>query len=125
LQCNARVLPAGLHLLLVEDVPLIALDGERMLLALGAARVTWVRAADQALQALEAEDFDAAILDLRLGEDTSVPLARRLGELGIPYGFLTGYSGGDLPPEFQDRPIVTKPFTLHELSLLLRRLVGA
>ena len=116
-------LPPGLSILLVEDEPLIAMDGEAIVLSLGAARVTTARSVTDALQAIDGHTFHAAILDLQLGTETSVPLAERLQDLGVPFGFLTGYSGDAIPDPFKDRPVAAKPFTRNGLSKLLHALV--
>jgi len=117
-------LPPGLHVLLVEDEPLIAIDGEAMLLTLGADSVVTAHSVSQALQAVDGQSFHAAILDLRLGNDTSLVLAARLQELGVPFGFLTGYAGDVLPEHLKDCPIVRKPFAVDDLSRLLRTLLA-
>ena len=117
-------LPPGLSILLVEDEPLIAMDGEAILLSLGAAHVAIARSVAYALHAIDGQTFHAAILDLRLGAETSVPLAVRLQELGVPFGFLTGYSGDAIPDPFKDRPVAAKPFAPDGLSKLLQALVA-
>lgn len=121
---SETALPAGPRVLLVEDEPLIAMDGLAILLARGAAHVAWARNVDEALRAIAAEAFQAVILDLRLGEETSLPLALRLGEMGVPYGFLTGYRDDDIPEPFRGRPMLPKPFTAEQLSRLLHQLIA-
>ena len=44
-----------------------------------------------ALRLIEASQPDRALLDVNLGSETSISVARRLAELGIPYAFATGY----------------------------------
>jgi len=117
------LLPAGLRVLLVEDEPLIALDGEHILRSTGVDEVVWVRNLADGIQSVDAKQFHAALLDLRLGTDSSIPLAQRLAALNVPFGFLTGFHGDAIPSEYKDRPIVPKPFTPQQLSNLLLRLV--
>ena len=45
--------------------------------------------------ALADGDFDAAILDVSLGADTSFALADRLMARGVPFAFATGYVADD------------------------------
>ena len=123
LQNEAKVLPPGLRVLLVEDEPLIAIDGEDILRAMGVSEVMWVRTVADGLQALAGQPFHAACLDLRLGQESSLPLAQRLASLNVPFGFLTGFQDDAIPQEFKDRPIVPKPFTPQQLGDLLRSLV--
>ena len=124
MQSDVNPFPPGLRVLLVEDEPLIAMDGEAALLALGVGEVILARNVGEGLRALELGNVHAAMLDLRLGEESGIAIARRLHELGIPFGFLTGYRGDAIPDEFKDRPILSKPFAGRQLRELLLRLTG-
>jgi CheY-like chemotaxis protein len=114
----------GVRVLLAEDEPLIALDAESTLQAIGVGEIIWVRTATDGLNALAACKFDAAFLDLRLGNDSSLPLARALSAERVPFGFLTGYQGDAVPAEFKAVPMVAKPFTPAQLADLLQSLLG-
>lgn len=114
-------LPAGLRVLLAEDEPLIAMDGEAVLQSMGVQLVVLARSVNEGLNAIATSALDAAFLDLRLGADTSVPLAERLADAGVPFAFLTGYQGDAIPITFKDRPVVAKPFTP---DLLLQALLA-
>jgi CheY-like chemotaxis protein len=124
-QSPVQQLPAGLRVLLAEDEPLIAMDGEAVLQALGVQQVVPARSLSDGLKAVDAAPLDAALLDLRLGADNSLPLAERLAALGVPFAFLTGYQGDAIPLTFKDRPVVAKPFTsdtlLHALLTIVRK----
>lgn len=115
--------PPGMRVLLVEDEPLIALDTEDVLRQLGVHEVVWARNLADGLAAIDAGRFDAAILDVRLGAETSDAIARRLAALNVPFGFLTGFQDSGIPVEFQGRPLVPKPFTHAQLGELLRLLI--
>lgn len=125
MQGNSLPLPPGLRVLVVEDEVLIALDCEAMLVALGVAEVRRVRSVADGLSLLDAEGFDAAILDVRLGSEDSMPLADRLAELGIPFGFLTGFVDDAIPPEHRHRPVMPKPFHAGEVETLMRSLLSS
>lgn len=62
------------------------------------------------------EPVDAAILDIRLGNETSFPIADSLRRAAIPFLFLTGHSRVDLPPRFADARVYRKPG--HAVTLL-------
>lgn len=124
LKTEDRRLPAGTRVLLAEDEPLIAIDGEAILLSLGVSVVVWVRTLPDGMNVLDTAQFHAALLDLCLGQDLSTPLAARLAALNVPFGFLTGFGGDAIPVEFKDAPVLTKPFTPEQLAGLLRSLVG-
>jgi CheY-like chemotaxis protein len=124
LSIDATSPPTGLRVLLVEDEPLIALDGEQILRSMGVDEIVWVRSVAEGMQRLDTHKFDVAFLDLRLGMESSIPLARRLADLNVPFGFITGFHDDAIPPEFKNRPIVPKPFMPRQLSDLLLQLVG-
>ena len=107
--------------LLVEDNMLIALDGEDMLTELGAERVETASTAKAALSYLETATPTFALLDLNLGDGTSIPVAERLRALGVPFIFATGYgSDSRLPPELDGASIVAKPYTAQMISRALK-----
>jgi DNA-binding response OmpR family regulator len=124
MQGNEPTFRQGLRVLLVEDEILIALDCEALLLALGVSEVRRVRNVAEGLGALDAETFDAAILDVRLGSEDSMPLARRLDELGVPFGFVSGLADDAIPAELRRRPQMPKPFNLEEVQKLLSAVLG-
>lgn len=106
--------------LIVEDDAIIALDFEQTVTEFG---VTSVRIASNVAQALamiaeRAPGF--ALLDIGLFEEKSFVVAKRLAVLKIPFAFVTGYSGDRaLPPEYSDRPRLSKPFSRDELFAIL------
>ena len=81
----------GKTVLLVEDSMIIALDAEDALKELGAARVETAANVARALAVLDKGGIDCALLDVNLGGETSLPVARRLQAEGIPFAFATGY----------------------------------
>src|SRR5262245_16361811 len=101
------------------------MDGEAVLRGMGVQLVVLARSVSEGLNAIASSALDAAFLDLRLGADTSVPLAERLTQSGVPFAFLTGYQGDAIPPLFKDRPVVAKPFTpdlmLQALLAMVRK----
>jgi CheY-like chemotaxis protein len=115
---------AGKRVLVVEDEFLITLDIERVLESVGITAIVTVGRNRDALGALQGERFDFAILDYRLDGDTSTPVAIRLGELDVPYIFLTGASALMVPAHFRAVPIVTKPFEAETLLGAIRKAIG-
>ena len=76
--------------LLVEDEPLIALDVERDLRTAGA-RVIAAGYLDAALSMTEHPDLSGAVVDLRLGADSAMPICQRLADRKLPFVVHTGY----------------------------------
>lgn len=123
LQSDAK-LPPGIRLLLVEDEPLIAIDTQDTLRAFGVDEVIWARNMAEAEAAIDQDAFHVALLDLRLGSNSSVPIAQRLTACNIPFGFITGFQDSSVPAEMKSRPILTKPFGQEQLRALLLLLVA-
>ncbi len=123
-QAGASLPPRAAHeailgatrLLLVEDQMLIAMDVEAMLAERGLEAVSTANSAEEALRLLRAGRPDAAILDVNLGQSTSLPVAEELRRLGVPFVFATGYGDGNMiPPEFAGVPLVRKPYDIDAL----------
>ena len=66
------------------------MDTEECLLQLGAGTVTVQGTVDGALQALAQEHFDFALLDHKLGSESSERVAEDLRARGIPFWLATG-----------------------------------
>jgi CheY-like chemotaxis protein len=106
----------GLRILVLEDEFLIAMDVEQLCRDHGAADVTIVRELGEIDgQALSAH-FDAAVVDLMLGDVSTLDFAARLRSEGIPFVFASGYSDpGEIKDEFPDILLVTKPYAGDDL----------
>ncbi|WP_342148041.1 HWE histidine kinase domain-containing protein [Methylorubrum sp. SB2] len=102
--------------LVVEDNMIIALEAEEVLTALGATAVDLAGTVREALRLIEAAPPDRAILDVNLGSETSVGVARRLTERGIPFAFATGYGESfRIPPDLGAVPVIRKPYDAEAL----------
>lgn len=111
--------------LLVEDSLIIAMDAEDILARLGAARVVTAASIGQAQREIEQDAFEAAVLDVNLGNETSISVADALRAKGVPYIFATGYGEQlRLPPDHEGAPVIQKPYThtslAHALGLAVR-----
>ena len=109
--------------LVVEDNLIIALDAEDMLVQLGA-DVRTANTVRQALQALDELTPTFALLDVNLGgAETSLPIARKLQELKVPFVFATGYGEAfSLPADLKGAPVVRKPYYLETLQAVIAEL---
>ena len=100
-----------LRVLLLEDEVLIAMDLQAMLEDGGHTVIGPVETVPDALSRLDADNPEAAVLDLHLGDASSVEVAQALAARGIPFLFATGAAGrANLPEGFADRPVLVKPF---------------
>lgn len=107
--------------IIVEDEALIAMHLQELLEAMGLTVVAMFRNAEVALAGLSAAAPDVAVLDVNLGSNqTSLPVAQRLAEAGVPFVFVTGYGGAAVKDQYPDVAVLTKPVDEAEL----RRVVG-
>jgi DNA-binding response OmpR family regulator len=110
------------RILVVEDEALIAFEIEDAIKHAGGVVVGPFATVAGAMQPVENESLSAAILDVRLGAETSLPIATRLAEKGVPFLFYTAY------PELIEHSllaqIVRKPATPDVLIGALAALVG-
>jgi DNA-binding response OmpR family regulator len=105
---------AGMHILVLEDEFLIAMDVELLCRDHGATAVTIAQ--DLPETGPEKPDFDAAILDIMIGGESTLPFARKLQEQGIPFIFASGYTDSDeILTAFPDVALIGKPYSGNDL----------
>jgi CheY-like chemotaxis protein len=106
---------SGRRVLVVEDEMLVLMNIEDMLADLGCESVTAAATVDQAMALIEAQVFDAAMLDMNLNGTKSFPIADKLAALGVPFVFSTGYNAQDMRVGYRDRALLKKPIRYQEL----------
>jgi DNA-binding response OmpR family regulator len=80
----------GARILVVEDDFLISTEIDSILADAGATVVGPCHTLAQAERLIAGSHISAAILDFRLGDDTTLPVAEQLHRRGIPFVFFTG-----------------------------------
>jgi len=71
------------------------------------------------------EHIDAALLDVRLGQETSAAIAEQLLARAIPFAFTTGYADSVmLPDHLRNIPKLSKPYVGGEIVKVLNSLIG-
>lgn len=111
---------APMRILLVEDTPEVA---DCVVMALEVLGHTAVHASTtaQAMHLLKGtRTFDAAMLDVNMGAETTADLATVLTEGGIPYVVASGRAPDDIPGEMTDGRHLRKPYLLDDLERALR-----
>jgi two-component SAPR family response regulator len=110
------------RVLLVEDDFLVGLNIKEMLERLGCEVLGPVASVEQAVQVVENERVDAAVLDINIVGGTSVPIAERLRIQERPFFFVTGYHSPChlLPDVLQDVCRLVKPVDERALEAALR-----
>ena len=100
----------GARVLVVEDDFIIGLELTAILTDAGAKVIGPVQSVQAALASAEDETLSAAILDIRIGQDSIEPVARRLAAHEIPFLFYTGQSVKDpVPAIWPSSRILAKP----------------
>jgi two-component sensor histidine kinase len=113
----------GRRILLVEDEPLVAMDIESQLEALGCEIVGPAGTLERAMQLIAAGGFDAALLDANLAGRPVHELAEALTRKGIPFSFATGYGREALPLGFREAALLSKPFGPNQLVAVVKALL--
>lgn len=116
---------SGRRLLVVEDEILVLMMIEDMLGDLGCQSVTSAATIEKAIALIEAQTFDAAMLDMNLDGEDSNTVADALAERGVPFIYSTGNSGRDMRDDFSTRAILRKPFSFDELNTTLEALLSS
>lgn len=111
---------AGKRILVVEDEVLVAMLLEDMILQLGATIAGAISNLEDGLAFIEQHDFDAAILDMNLGDYDSKAIADALRSRSIPYVLATGYGGS--AGNAHGVMIVEKPYVIEQIEYALKAL---
>ncbi len=106
----------GKRVLIVEDEAMIAMQLEFDLEDLGCEVIGPAPSVQSALQLIEQETVDAAVLDFRLGDETSSEIAAALIGRNVPFAFMTGHALNDLPSELRRHICLQKP-VMHQLLI--------
>lgn len=105
----------GLAVLLVEDNMIVALTVENFLEDFGARRIWTASHVESA----------SKILDINLGEDTSLGIARRLRAESIPFFFASGYgTDAGLSADLDASLVVRKPYGKRDLQKAIISVLG-
>ncbi|EIM29280.1 response regulator with CheY-like receiver, AAA-type ATPase, and DNA-binding domains [Microvirga lotononidis] len=110
--------------MIVEDQALLGMSLEAFLEDAGFAVAGVFMSNDQALQWLESDVPDVAILDIMIKDGTSLEIARALKSRGIPFMVYSGLpQKADGPPELRNVPWLEKPVSRETLLGVLDELI--
>ena len=119
------MLLSGRKILIVEDEAPIALDLTAAVQQAGGIVIGPVASVAAAHAAMADNRLDGALLDIRLRNETSFPLADVLAVLDIPFVFVSGLSSSLMPYTHRERPLFDKPYEASEVISALARLIKA
>jgi DNA-binding response OmpR family regulator len=111
------------RVLIVEDEWHIADDLQHSVRMAGMEVVGPVPDAEGALELLEREEVDVAVLDVRLRDGDSLPVAAKLQEAAIPFVFVS--ADESIPAPFHKHRRLVKAYDPQQLLDILRRAVEA
>jgi PAS domain S-box-containing protein len=97
------------RVLLVEDEALVAMMIQECLGDFGYQVVGPIATATEAAARAKDGNFEAAVLDINLGDGAVYPIADMLAARGIPFVFVTGYDAESVDPRFRNVPVLQKP----------------
>jgi DNA-binding NtrC family response regulator len=122
--CTCDAVPlTGCKILIVEDEAAIALNLATAVQRAGGIVIGPVASVAEAHVEMADNRLDGALLDIRLRNETSFPLADILAVLNIPFVFVSGLSSALMPYTHRERPLFDKPYEATEVIEALARLI--
>ncbi len=101
--------------LIVEDEPLIAFDLQDSLRDLGYAAVAAISVAE-AMMILDTQKIDFAVLDYRVGQQDTGPIAERLIAASIPFAVCSAAEVDFARSIFREAPMLGKPYRVADVQ---------
>jgi CheY-like chemotaxis protein len=114
----------GKRVLVVEDEYLVALALADDLEAAGAIVVGPATTVAAALALVEEGAIEMAVLDIKLQEELSFPVADALAARSVPFIFTTGFDPDIVPAEYAHITKCEKPASTDAVTMALARLTG-
>jgi two-component sensor histidine kinase/DNA-binding response OmpR family regulator len=97
------------RVLLVEDEALVAMMIQECLGDFGYQVIGPISTATEAAARAKDGNFEAAVLDINLGDGAVYPIAEALTARGVPFVFVTGYDAESVDARFRGVPVLQKP----------------
>ena len=112
-------------ILIVEDEPLISMMLEDFVQSLGHSVAAICETVSEALNAIDGDSFDLAILDVNLKGENVWPVARALSDRSVPFILASGGHVDPPPSEFAGVPMIDKPYTLDRIKPVIEQAAAA
>ena len=122
-QYSERSVASSPRILIIEDEWMIADLIDNLLREFGYTVAGTAHNIHSARHEIAKHNYDAVLLDIRLGDEHSPELADLLKEAGTPFAFVTGYDHA-AATRHADVPLLRKPFSPTQLIELLEKLIG-
>jgi DNA-binding response OmpR family regulator len=125
-QCVVREPYAGRRVLIVEDEYFLADDLRQILAELGMEILGPVPTLRDGLRVIEtAGHIDCAVLDVNLRGESVFAISAVLRDRNIPFLFVTGYGGAQIPVEYRNAPRLEKPLEPDALVAAIGTVIDA
>jgi PAS domain S-box-containing protein len=106
------------RVLLVEDEALVGIMVQECLTECGFQAIGPICTISDAMKVARNGNFDAALLDINLGDGLIYQVADILAERRVPFAFVTGYDADSVDSRFRDVPVLQKPVERETLQKL-------
>jgi len=110
----------GNRIIIIEDEVLIALDIEQAVADAGCEVAGCARTIPEALDFLQNQDYDGAVVDANLNGDSARPVMEYLDRNQTPYIVVSGYTRDQLEFLSDETLLIGKPFSMGELTSSIR-----
>ncbi len=120
----AEISLIGKRILVVEDEALLGALLEDLLEELGCVVAGTATSTAAALQVIDLQAIDGAIVDINLGSGPNYEVAERLDGLGVPFMFSTGYDSDLIAGRFSAHRVLAKPFDMADLKAALQAVLA-
>lgn len=111
-----------MRVLIVEDEFIIALDNKFVLEDAGCEVGGVAATVQEAEELIDANGWDAAVLDANLNGVSAEPVAERLRQHGVPFLVLSGYTSDQMKGALANAPFLSKPSQSDTLVSAVRAL---
>lgn len=107
------------RILVVEDEPVLAMLLQDALKDMGCS-VLFAQEVREAILLAKTEALECAFLDVKIGNETVVPVADALKERNIPFVFSSNFGKELLPQRYRDHVMLPKPYFPDDIAYVFR-----
>ena len=119
---ESTVKRSNINVLILEDDYINAQDMKAVISGPQIKEVNTFSNQQQALDSLERVDYDIALLDVNLKNETSSEVAKKCAASQIPFYYITGYGNDFLEKKiFPTGPVILKPVKTEKLREIIKQ----
>jgi CheY-like chemotaxis protein len=114
----------GRRILILEEQPSIGMRLVTILREAGCRIAGPAEDICEALNLIDGDTIDAAILDVKIAGSSTLPVAQELARRNIPYVFTSGNKSRRLDQRCAPAKVITKPYSAEHIVEVLLGLMG-